>query len=162
MCFVTSKVLLESKGKDFGLDFPCNSSSFTFNSNSIFSFSISMRSCLSLSRSSISNLIFSCPIFSLINLSSRSNVSSLILSCLSSLSCLNLSSPSAFSILFFPLALLSHASISLHVLILFFLSQLAFQFLISSTANKSGKPLSEIWVRNQIFPNLQRSEREYS
>ena len=27
MCSVTAKVLIESKGKNFALDFPCNSSS---------------------------------------------------------------------------------------------------------------------------------------
>ena len=54
--FATPKVLLESK--DFGLDFPCNSSSFIFNSNCNFYFSISMRS-------SVSSLNFSCYIFSL-------------------------------------------------------------------------------------------------
>ena len=41
MCVVTSKVLLESIGKDFGLDFLCKSSSNIFNSNCNFSFSIS-------------------------------------------------------------------------------------------------------------------------
>ena len=38
MCFVTSKILIESKDKDFGLDFPRNSSSLIFNSNCIFFF----------------------------------------------------------------------------------------------------------------------------
>ena len=124
MYFVTSKVLLESKGKYFGLDFHCNSSSFIFNSKCNFSFSISMRSCISLyfplisslnlscsnfflsislcfslSLSSISNLIFSCSNFSLTNLSFHSNLSSLILSSLSSFSRLNFSSHSAFSTL---------------------------------------------------------------
>ena len=61
MCFVTSKDLPESKGKGFDLDFPCNSSSFIFNSNCSFSFSILMRSCLSFS--SISSLNFSCSNF---------------------------------------------------------------------------------------------------
>ena len=140
MYFVTSKVLLESKGKYFGLDFHYYSSSFMFNSKCNFSFSISMRSCLSfyfpsisslnlscpnfslsislcfsLSLSSISNLIFSCSNFSLINLSSYSNISSLTLSSLSSFSRLNHSSHSAFLPLFCS-----------HVLTLIFPSQLAF------------------------------------
>ena len=38
MCFVTSKVLLGSKGKYFGLDFLFKSSSFIFNRNCNFSF----------------------------------------------------------------------------------------------------------------------------
>ena len=38
MCFVTSEVLLESKGKGFDLDFPCNSSSFIFNQSVFFHF----------------------------------------------------------------------------------------------------------------------------
>ena len=74
MRFVTSEILLESKGKDFELIFSCMSVSFyqfymkllfSFLSSFAyfnFSFSISMRACLSLSlslsRSSISNLIF--------------------------------------------------------------------------------------------------------
>ena len=33
MCFVTSNVLLVSKGKDFDLDLSCNSSSFILNLN---------------------------------------------------------------------------------------------------------------------------------
>ena len=45
MCFVTSKILLESKDKGFCLDLPCNSSSFIFNLECIFSFSNSMRYC---------------------------------------------------------------------------------------------------------------------
>ena len=76
MCFVTSKILLESKGKGFCLDLPCNSSSFIFNSECNFSFSISMRYCcfnfslsislyFSLSHSFISNLISSCSNFPL-------------------------------------------------------------------------------------------------
>ena len=46
MCFVTTKILLESKGKGFGLHLPCFSCSF-FSLKCNFSFSISMRSFVS-------------------------------------------------------------------------------------------------------------------
>ena len=77
--------LLESKGKYLGLDFPCISSSFIFNLNCIiFYFSILLRSCLSLSFSLICSLL-SCSIFSLSTFLcfsfSRSSISNLIFSC---------------------------------------------------------------------------------
>ena len=117
MCFVTSTVLLVFEGKDFSFDFPCNSSSFIFNSNCNFSFSISIRSSrslsFSLSRSSILTLI--CPfLFVFLSLYCPS-ISNLIFSYSNFLSTTYLL-VLLFPALFFPLALLSHVSISFHAL----------------------------------------------
>ena len=75
MCFVKSKILLESKGKDV-----IQSVFFSVSMYSVLIFFSFQYSCFSFSCSSISKPYIILFLFSLINLSSHSFVSSLILS----------------------------------------------------------------------------------
>ena len=145
MCFVTSKILLQTKGKGFGLDLPCNSSSLIFNSKYIFS--LFQFQCILLFLALISYhflqflvlishvLIFLFPfLFVFLSLILPFlTLFSLVLIILLTSYLLILMFPN----LLCPLALLSHVSISLHalhflplfcshVLTLIFPSQLAF------------------------------------